>query len=332
MQERLLEFLQCPKCHGSLNLTSEKIEGNEIITGSLQCSNCQVIFPIKNGIPRFIDAGNYGSSFGYQWNKFKVEQLDSYNGTDISAKRIYSETGWSKEWLKGKLVLDVGCGAGRFIDVISQNDCEIIGVDISSAVDAARDNLNGRKNVHLVQASAYELPFRQNIFDGCYCIGVIQHTPKPADTLVSFFDVLKEGGKLAVTIYERRLWTLLYPKYVIRPITKRMSKETLLKTIETIMPVAFPVTNVLFRIPLLKKLFVFAIPIANYVDEKSLTTEERYKWAILDTFDAFSPEYDQPQTQKDVEKSLRKAGAVEIKRLKNLGLNIVGQKGAIKAG
>lgn len=332
MRERLLEFLQCPKCHEALECVPQFIEDEEIITGSLKCSGCEKSFPIENGIPRFVDPGNYASSFGYQWNKFKVEQLDSFNGTDISAKRIYSETGWTKEWLKGKLILDVGCGAGRFLDVVSQTEGEVIGVDISSAVDAARQNLKGRKNVHLVQASAYELPFRPSTFDACYCIGVIQHTPKPTDTLVSFFEVLKEGGKLAVTIYERRFLTRLYSKYLIRPVTKRMSKETLLKTIETIMPVAFPITDVLFRLPVLKRLFLFAIPISNYVDEKALSREQRYRWAILDTFDALSPEYDQPQTQEEVEKKLKQAGAIEIKRLKNTGLNIVGQKGVVKAG
>lgn len=327
----MLEILECPKCHGTLCCLRENIEKEEIITGSLSCEDCGQIYPIENGIPRFVERGNYASSFGYQWNIFKREQLDSYNSTTLSADRLYSETDWSRDWLKGKLILDAGCGAGRFLDVVSQTEAEVIGIDISSAIDAARDSLADRKNVHFVQASIYDLPFRPEVFDGCYCIGVVQHTPKPAATFAPLFRVLKQSGKFATSIYERKPWQLLYSKYWYRPFTTKMSKEKLLQSLQKIMPVAFPITNVLFRIPILGKLFWHAIPIANYVHEKSLTSEQRYKWAVLDTFDMLSPQYDQPQTQAEVEQSLKQAGAVEIKRLKTAGLNIIARKGATKA-
>ncbi|MDQ6786006.1 MAG: methyltransferase domain-containing protein [Acidobacteriota bacterium] len=331
MQEKLLEILECPKCHGTLNCSRETIENEEIIAGRLSCQGCSEIYPIENGIPRFVERGNYASSFGYQWNIFKREQLDSYNGTTLSADRLYSETGWSKDWLKGKLILDAGCGAGRFLDVVSQTEAEVVGIDISTAIDAAKDSLADRKNLHFVQASIYDLPFRHEVFDGCYCIGVVQHTPEPSATFPSLFRVLKQGGKFATSIYERKPWQLLYSKYWYRPFTKKMSKEKLLGAIQKIMPVAFPVTNVLFRIPVLGRLFWHAIPVANYVHEKALTSEQRYNWAVLDTFDMLSPQYDQPQTQAEVEQSLKQSGAVEIKRLKTAGLNIIGQKGTTKA-
>lgn len=330
MRERLLEILQCPKCEGALSCFRELVEGEEITTGSLTCAGCKEVYPIEDGIPRFVERGNYASSFGYQWNEFKLEQLDSYNGTDLSAKRLYSETDWTKEWLKGKLILDAGCGAGRFLDVVSQTEAEIVGIDISSAIDAAKKSLGDRKNVHFVQASIYDLPFRAEVFDGCYCIGVVQHTPEPRATFASLFRVLKEGGRFATTIYERKPWMLLYSKYWYRPFTKKMPKEKLLRGIQKIMPVAFPVTNVLFRVPVIGKLFWHAIPIANYVHEKSLSSEQRYKWAVLDTFDMLSPQYDQPQTQAEVEESLTEAGAVELKRLTKSSLNIIGRKGPTK--
>jgi len=46
--------------------------------------------------PRFVPANNYAASFGYQWNKFKLEQIDSERD-ELSAARFYSETGWTKE-------------------------------------------------------------------------------------------------------------------------------------------------------------------------------------------------------------------------------------------
>ena len=138
---------------------------------------CVRQYPITNGIPRFVEAENYGLSFGYQWNLFRKEQIDSYNGTTLSADRFWSETGWTREELKDKWVLDAGCGAGRFLDVLTGSGANVVGIDISSAIDAAKENVTGRGGVHFVQASIYDLPFRDGTFDFVYSIGVIEHTP-----------------------------------------------------------------------------------------------------------------------------------------------------------
>lgn len=325
----MLEILVCPKCRGELAFTNIRSDADgEVIEGKLDCANCRQTFPIEEGIARFVDRDNYASSFGYQWNRFKSEQIDSINGTTLSEKRFYSETDWTPEWMKGKWILDAGCGAGRFLDIASRAECDVVGIDISNAVDAARANLTGRKNVHFVQASIYELPFRDATFDGCYCIGVIQHTPEPQKTVRSLPRILKEGGRIAVTIYERRRLTPLYSKYLVRPVTKRLEKKTLLQLIKGSMPILFPITDVVFRIPLIGPYFMFAIPVANYVNEPTLSRRQRYDWAILDTFDMLSPQYDQPQTQSETERSLASEGIEEIKRLDNSGLNLIGRKAA----
>lgn len=328
MQEKLLKVLACPACHGELSChTTQTATDGEIITGVLKCDDCQITYPIEDGIPRFTARDNYASSFGYQWNRFKAEQIDSISQTGLSEKRFYSETGWTKEWMSGKWILDAGCGAGRFLDVASRADCDVVGLDLSNAVDAAKNTLAGRKNVHLVQASIYQLPFRDGAFDGCYCIGVIQHTPDPQGALRSLPRVLREKGRLAVTIYERKKWTLFYAKYLIRWATKRMNQRALLLVLKVLLPVLFPLTEVLFRIPYLKRLFIFTIPVANYVDEPALSLRQRYQWALLDTFDMLAPQYDQPQTQQEVEQALKTAQVSGLSRLSNPGLNVIGYKG-----
>lgn len=322
MFRKLLEILACPTCKGSLQASNN---GENIEDGDLSCEKCSKAYPVVNGIPRFIQTENYASSFGYQWNRFRKEQIDSFNGTTLSADRFWNETGWDSEDLSGKWVLDVGCGAGRFLDVVSKTEAEIVGIDISSAVDAANENLGGRGNVHLVQASVYEMPFRSGTFDHCYSIGVVQHTPDTSRTLRSISEILKDGGELALTIYPRKPWTKLYSKYWWRPLTKRMKKETLLKVIEAIMPAAFSLTNVLFRLPKLGRAFHFMVPIANYVEEKQLSSDQRYKWAILDTFDMLSPQFDQPMTESEAREPLEAAGVIISKAVPN-GLYITGTR------
>ena len=170
---KLLNVLACPQCGESLTCTAENTDvSGEVLKGELRCAGSHK-YLIEAGIPRFVAPDNYAASFGYQWNRFKMEQIDSVNGTHLSTDRFLSETGWSGELLAGRWILDAGCGAGRFLDVASTLGAEVVGLDISNAVDAARANLAGRKNVHLVQASIYEPPFRPGTFDGVYCIGVV---------------------------------------------------------------------------------------------------------------------------------------------------------------
>lgn len=307
---------------GKLNSSNPTIE--KLDEGILTCESCQAEYPVANGIPRFVEPDNYASSFGYQWNLFRKEQIDTHNGTTLSADRLWSETEWTKDELKGKWVLDAGCGAGRFLDAASKSEAQVVGIDISSAIDAAQTNLDGRENVHFVQASIYELPFREGTFDLAYCIGVIQHTPDTKESIRSVSRMVKDGGKVAFTIYGREKWyTKLFSKYWIRPITKRMKKETLLKAIQFVMPVAFPITNVLFKLPLVGPYFAFAIPVANYVNEPQLNREQRFAWAVLDTFDMLSPFYDQPMSEDEVKDAMTDAGVGDIGRPTSV-LNLTG--------
>jgi SAM-dependent methyltransferase len=327
MRKSLLAILACPGCKGELSCQLSRGSDDAIEEGTLECASCARAFPIIKSIPRFVAPEHYAESFGYQWNTFRLEQIDSANGKRLSRDRFYAETAWTDEWMNGKWLLDAGCGAGRFLDVARSTRAEVVGIDMSDSVDAALQTLAGAENVHLVQASIFELPFRPGSFDGCYCIGVIQHTPDPPRALACLAEVLKTAGRIAVTIYERKPWTKLNMKYLIRPMTRRMEKRTLLNLIRGSMPILFPVTEVLFRIPVLNRVFMFAIPVANYVKEPSLTLRDRYRWAIMDTFDMLSPAFDDPKTYEEVGRALSAARIHDLRRLPNGGVNVVGVRG-----
>ena len=141
MRRELLRWLVCPACHGTLFSDPEPGPGEDVVSGRLKCQACDAHFPIHNGIPRFLGAENYASSFGLQWNRFRREQLDSLNGFTLSRDRFVSETTFTPERLNGLTVLDVGCGAGRFLDIAGSLGAAVVGVDITTAVDAAPENL-----------------------------------------------------------------------------------------------------------------------------------------------------------------------------------------------
>lgn len=321
----MLNILCCPKCEGDLTCTAtETSSTGKVIEGSLSCENCSNNYPVVRSIPRFVAMENYAASFGYQWNLYKHTQVDHYSKFNHSEERFYAETKWDDNSLRGNWVLDVGCGNGRFVEISSRHECQVVGVDISSAIDAAGELFKDRENVHLIQASIYELPFKKGAFDKVYCIGVIQHTPDPEKSVKTLPKFVKKGGELALTIYERKPWTPLYGKYLVRPLTKRINKKALLLLIKALSPILFPVTEILFRLPLLGRVFKFLIPYANYVDFKGLSIAQRYEWAVLDTFDMLSPAFDGPMNEAEVRACLENVNVMNVKRYPNPGVNVVG--------
>ncbi len=263
MKEELLDVLCEPGTGASLHLKTAEVRNGQVWTGILRSESTGHEYPIHDGIPRFVPPTQYTESFGLQWNRFAQVQLDSANGASYSRRRFESETGWSRADLQGQWVLDAGCGSGRFAEIAADRGAKVIAFDYSSAIDAARRNLTRFDQVHYVQGNLLDPPLRRGSLPFIYSIGVLQHTPDPARSLRTLLELLCPGGRFALTIYGRRWYTKLYAKYLLRPITKRMRPETLLWMVERCMPILFPITDVLFRLPALGKLAQFTIPVAT---------------------------------------------------------------------
>ena len=326
MRRKLVDILAEPGTGAALRLEAARHSGERVDDGALVSDITGKRYPIVRGIPRFADPENYAASFGEQWNAFREVQLDSLNGASYSAQRFDAETGWSEAELRGRLVLDAGCGAGRFAEVAAARGAELVALDLSSAVDAAAATLSRFPNADVVQGSILDPPFRRGAFDRCYCIGVLQHTPDPALAVRSLVAMLRPGGEFAFTAYARRWYTRASAKYLVRPLTRRMKRATLLKAIERTMPLYFPLTDALYRLPLAGTVARFAIPIANYPHMKDLTREQRYRLAVLDTFDMLSPQHDHPMTWQEMERALRDAGAARWELRTRVPVTVRGER------
>ena len=287
----LISCLSCPSCKHRLDNS-----GSE-----LTCPNCSKGFPVVGEIPRFVPKENYAESFGLQWNRFANTQIDSKVGTNRSEIRFREETLWDERDLNGKLVLDAGCGSGRFSEIALKLGASLIAVDYSSAVEASKQNLSAPDKL-IVQGDLAALPILDQTFDFIYCIGVLQHTSEPARIVKELLRCLKVGGEITLTFYENSSWHVLwYSKYVVRPFTKRLPKAILLKVIEKTSPIWFPLTSFLFSLPRnLSRGFRFLIPVANYVEYKYANPKIARDEAILDTFDMLSPSYDKPIKKSEI--------------------------------
>lgn len=331
MKEDLLPLLCDPETGADLQLTVAGTRNGEIWEGTLHSQATGHSFPIYQGIPRFVPRNNYAASFGLQWNRFSQVQLDSSTGATYSRERFDAETGWADSELNGKWVLDGGCGAGRFAEIAAKRDARVIALDYSSAVDAAAANLASFPNVHFVQGNLLQPPVRPASLSFVYSIGVLQHTPDPLNALAATLRLLHPGGQFAFTAYGRHWYTRLHSKYLLRPLTRRLPPEVLLRLVEGMMPFAFPVTEVLFSVPGVRRLAQFAIPIANYTHKSQFTPEQRYREAILDTFDMLSPAYDNPLKAAEVEQVFRRMNITDYRFQQRVPVIVTGSIGATDA-
>ena len=267
-------------------------------------------FFVVRGIPRFCSADNYSERFGYQWNLFEQTQLDIHSGANHSEQRFYGETGWDPAELSLCSVLEVGSGAGRFSEVFLRTTTGILhSIDYSSAVEAnRRNNAQYGERLQLAQASIYALPFADNSFDRVFCLGVLQHTPSFEDSVAALIAKAKVGGQIVVDFYPMKGWyTKIHSKYILRPFTKCLPKPLLLRLIRLNirwMLVLFDLLCAL-RLDALTR-FIPITDVRGFPNR--LSPSQRREWAVMDTFDAFSPEFDNPQWVEDVARMFRRRG------------------------
>ena len=253
-------------------------------------------FPIINSIPRFCEMINYTKSFGYQWNRFDNTQLDSTIKGTYSENRFYKSTNWDPEIISKEKVLEVGSGAGRFTEVFLKTTKGILhSIDFSNAVEANfRNNFKFRDRLKLSQASIYEMPYANNTFDKIFCFGVLQHTPSFEESLRSLVNKAKSGGEIVVDFYPIKGWyTKIHAKYLLRPLTSKLSHESLNWLINSNIVWMIKLFNFLCSIRL--KILTRFIPICDIsLFPQNLSKSKIKEFAIMDTFDVFSPQFDNP--------------------------------------
>lgn len=238
---------------------------------------------------RFADESNYADSFGYQWGRYAQTQLNP-KGAEWNLQR---KTGLREEELRGKLVLDVGCGMGRFAEVATRWGAKVVGVDLSAAAEVAASNLRDREFVAL-QADVYALPFAPGSFDCIYSVGVLHHTPNCEKAFKSLPRYLKPGGTVAVWLYGAYNNWYRFSDYY-RRFTQRMP----IGTLHSILRVAVPCLNWFDSgaraVPLIGR------PVAGLVNHIfPVSRHPNPQMRVLDTLDWYSPQYQSKHTYEQV--------------------------------
>lgn len=301
MKQSILKIVVCPMCQGELSLTIDAQAGEEIEAGSLSCGRCSKAYPVRNGIPRFVSTDDYAGNFSFEWNVHRKTQVDSIAGHNESHKTFLQKTGFKEEELKGKLVLDVGCGTGRFMEVAAGFGATVVGIDLSYAVDAAYANMGSRPNIHIIQANLFHLPFRAETFDAIYSIGVLHHTRNTREAFLQLPPRLKKHSAIAIWVY---MWAGDYSKQVdrVRKWTVKLPQKLLYALCAAWVPFYY--------------YFHQNRWIGEYVQSIPTSNQGRgFFWDILDTFDYYSPLYQWKHTSEEVRGWFAEAGLGQVLEL-----------------
>ena len=214
-----------------LNLSVSRAEDAEIIEGELRCTVCASSFPITRGIPRFAELAGVtrdkqatAENFGWQWRHF-TEEDERY------AEQFLD---WiapvTPEFFRDKIVLEGGCGKGRHTQLAAQWGArEVIGIDLSEAVETAYAATRSLPNAHVIQADIYRLPLARK-FDYAFSVGVLHHLPDPRQGFFSLASKVVPGGHVSAWIYgaENNEWIVRLVNPVREKITSRIDQRALL--------------------------------------------------------------------------------------------------------
>jgi 2-polyprenyl-3-methyl-5-hydroxy-6-metoxy-1,4-benzoquinol methylase len=271
-------------------------------------------FPVISGIPRFVSGPNYADAFGEQWKKFRQTQLDSHTGTSITTDRVrrcIGESLWSR--LAGKHVLECGCGAGRFTEVLLAQGALVTSTDLSSAVEANRANFFGHPRHRIAQADLFHLPFAGGEFDMVFCLGVIQHTPDPDAALAALYEHVRPGGALVIDHYRRDLGWYVSVKPLFRHVLKRLPAGRALAVSAQLVDLFLPLHRRARHSRLGRSFLGRVSPILQYYDSlPQLAPQAQREWAVLDTHDALTDWYKHWRTPEQIRAALEDLGLHDI--------------------
>ena len=246
------------------------------------------------------------TAYALQWNRFRILRPEEDRAT------FRNRTGLSAADLAGKVVLDGGCGMGRYLRIAAElGPALLVGIDLSLAVVAARELTAGLDGVAIVQGDLLRPPFEPGSFDHIYSIGVLDHTPDPRAAFLRLASLLKPGGRIAIWIYKRERPAVERVMNAHRAVSTRLPLGML-----TLMSrLAAPVGGLKRRLMASRHRLVERAGVALHLLTIGVSMHPDREVRVCDTLDWYAPRYLSRHTREEVAGWFTEAGLIEIEDL-----------------
>lgn len=222
--------MACPACGGALRVIDASPDRLQAVLAH-DGGACGERFPVIGGIPRLLTgparpmlraahaswfATPLGAAVGWsqdppagapdldlvarfdaEWSSFSRVATTELDATfdryfDIVPRESYRE---------GTLVLDAGCGAGRWAEQVQRRGARVIALDLGRSVEIAHRNTRASGRVACVQGDVRSPPLRAGSFDLVYSLGVLHHIEETQDALRRLARLLRPGGHFLLYLY-----------------------------------------------------------------------------------------------------------------------------------
>lgn len=273
-----------------------------------------IAYPVVQGIPRFVPAENYARAFGMQWNRFPKTQLDSHTGLRLSEDRLARCMRGELAGLAGKRVLEAGSGAGRFTEILLKHGATVDSFDYSNSVEANAANNGGHPRLTLAQADIRKIPFPRASYDAVVCLGVLQHTPDPEESIRSLWSMVKPGGMLVIDHYRLKIRNYLPPPIGVGGMFYRwwilsLPVERQFQAVKRVFDFWFPIMWWFRESRLAQFVIARFSPVVMYYPHFGLRDQDMYyEWMLLDTHDALTDTYKHRRTAGEIRRFLEALG------------------------
>lgn len=261
-------------------------------------------------VPTSQEGNKVINDFSEEWKRFGDKTLKEIK----IAGDQYFDLANSTDFTKDKVVLDLGCGFGRWTRYLAEKVQFIEAVDPGDAIFSAAQANNDLENVRFTQASIENLPFPDESFDVIVCLGVIHHVQNHEAALATIYKKLKPGGTLFLYTYynfDNRSWLF---KNFFKPFD--FARSVICKLPYSVKHVITDILAVLLYLPgvfwarlakaLLGESFAKIFPLYYYHDKS-------FNIIRNDSLDRFGTRVEKRFTRVDLMKLLRNEGFEKIR-------------------
>lgn len=218
----LIALLICPVCRAALRL-----DGDLLVHASADCGQR---YPVIDGIPRLllgparaaltrrharwfaetdrrrallaawqspIGAQPVVEGFDHEWARYPQTGTPELS----SVFDLYADLVQPDAYGGDQLVLDAGCGAGRWALEVALRGPRVIALDLGASVELAARNTASTGRVGAVQADVHDCPIAGGAVDWAYSLGVLHHVDRPSMALARIAETVRRPGFVLLYLY-----------------------------------------------------------------------------------------------------------------------------------